>query len=372
MKGKNNNNNEKKEKKRLTSIVNLPVSNSVRNGSDIGLMLSRSSTLRINSCCSNNSTARCTSSFRANTNFRAVDGEIVFRSILLFITSMNSLTACRGKKRTKMEQINTLKKWLRRKTRRFDTTIAGRLMSFILNCVYISAFSALKSYKSLSKCEQRSISNHTSNAHRNRTPMRQILRLFLSLISNSICHISLEQFVEKKRQNTLKTIEYNIQLEHTRAQNTSTLHINLIVPPFQFAIGSDSFFYEIFNQLHSIRTLNLIRETKFLQSIELRSNVRVDSFHLTLMKNSLTCSPETVHGKLQIEKNAYAHALTVEQSLATDLGMRRKQLFVVVVVVCVTVLMLLLDIGNETRKLSLRLKTLSVVYLHMNFNEHNL
>lgn len=98
----NNNNNEKKEeKKRLTSIVNLPVSNSVRNGSDIGLMLSRSSTLRINSCCSNNSTARCTSSFRANTNFRAVDGEIVFRSILLFITSMNSLTACRGKNEQK-------------------------------------------------------------------------------------------------------------------------------------------------------------------------------------------------------------------------------------------------------------------------------
>lgn len=67
----------------------------------------------------------------------------------------------------------------------------------------------------------------------------------------------------------------------------------------------------------------------------------------------------------------HMHSLTVEQSLATDLGMRRKQLFVVVAV-CVTVLMLLLDIGNETRKLSLRLKTLSVVYLHMNFNEHNL
>lgn len=124
--------------------------------------------------------------------------------------------------------------------------------------------------------------------------------------------------MKKKRQNTLKTTEYNIQLEHTRAQNTSTLHINLIVPPFQFAIGSDLFFYGIFNQLHSIRTLNLIRETKFLQSIELRSNVRVDSFHLTLMKNSLTCSPETVHGKLQIEKNAYAHALTHCRAISRD------------------------------------------------------
>lgn len=73
-------------------------------------------------------------------------------------------------------------------------------------------------------------------------------------------------------------------------------------------------------------------------------------------------------------KNAYAHALTGEQSLATDLGVRRKRLFVVVVV-CVTLLMfvtLLLDIRNETRKLSSRLKTLAVVCLHMNFNEHNL
>lgn len=140
------------------------------------------------------------------------------------------------------------------------------------------------------------------------------------------CHSFWTQFaishsnnlMKKKRQNTLKTTEYNIQLEHTRAQNTSTLHINLIVPPFQFAIGSDLFFYGIFNQLHSIRTLNLIRETKFLQSIELRSNVRVDSFHLTLMKNSLTCSPETVHGKLQIEKNAYAHALTHCRAISRD------------------------------------------------------
>lgn len=84
----------------LTSIVNLPVSNSVRNGSFIGSMLSRSSSFRINSCCSNSATARCTSNLRAKRNFSAVDGDIVFRSIFLFSNSINSLTACLWKRKT--------------------------------------------------------------------------------------------------------------------------------------------------------------------------------------------------------------------------------------------------------------------------------
>lgn len=80
----------------LTRIVNLPVSNSVRNGSDIGSMLSRSSSRRINTCCSNNATARGTSNLRANTNFSAVDVEIVLPSSFLFTISINSLTAWRS------------------------------------------------------------------------------------------------------------------------------------------------------------------------------------------------------------------------------------------------------------------------------------
>lgn len=80
-------------KKTLTSIVNLPVCNSVSNGSDFGSMLSSCSSFRSMTYCSNNATARGTSSFRANKNFNAVDGDIVFRSIFLFTISINSLTA---------------------------------------------------------------------------------------------------------------------------------------------------------------------------------------------------------------------------------------------------------------------------------------
>lgn len=80
----------------LTSIVNLPVCNSVSNGSDFGSMLSSCSSFRSITYCSNNATARGTSSFRANKNFNAVDGDIVFRSIFLFTISINSLTAYRN------------------------------------------------------------------------------------------------------------------------------------------------------------------------------------------------------------------------------------------------------------------------------------
>lgn len=83
-------------KKTLTSIVNLPVCNSVSNGSDFGSMLSSCSSFRSMTYCSNNATARGTSSFRANKNFNAVDGDIVFRSIFLFTISINSLTAYRN------------------------------------------------------------------------------------------------------------------------------------------------------------------------------------------------------------------------------------------------------------------------------------
>lgn len=78
----------------LTSIVNLPVSNSVRNGSDIGLILSKSSSYRISSCCSKSATARVTSNLRASRNFNAVDGDTVLRSAFLFIVSIKTLTAC--------------------------------------------------------------------------------------------------------------------------------------------------------------------------------------------------------------------------------------------------------------------------------------
>lgn len=100
----------------LTSIVNLPVSSSARNGSVFGSILSKSSSRRINSCCSNSATARCTSSFRASTNFSAVDGEIVLRSIFLFTISINSLTACqritpRRKRERKKRENNEILVW---------------------------------------------------------------------------------------------------------------------------------------------------------------------------------------------------------------------------------------------------------------------
>lgn len=82
----------------LTNIVNLPVSSSERSGSIIGSSVYSPSCCRINSCCSNSATARCTSNLRANRNFNAVAGDIFLRSQLRLMISVNSLTACNARR----------------------------------------------------------------------------------------------------------------------------------------------------------------------------------------------------------------------------------------------------------------------------------
>ena len=178
----------------LTSIVNLPVSNSVRNGSDIGSMLSRSSSRRIKTCCSNSATARGTSSLRANTNFRAVDVEIVFPSIFLFTISINSLTAqivflCRRNEKQKMKLVLSeivfnvlfhLRITIENEGRNYQ-----RLIFSIQVCQWICAFdeeNALSGTVLTIFFYQQEQFDHTSNAHKNKTPITPNFLLLLSVI----------------------------------------------------------------------------------------------------------------------------------------------------------------------------------------------